>query len=416
MPNNKKKNRNKYGPSSFRQYNGNSNGISSGGGIQKSHHNSNHSNNGNYRHNNSYNNHYQHRLSNNNNRKSFFNPSVIKALEQEDEEILNEVSTNNYNNNDRRNNNNESKKNRRKVIEKLKDLGHVKSKGKFSIGETEDSIRKVLLESRPHCKLSTLPDDVFNLIVNYVQNYFTCFDSNRDALLGAYNPKVTFSLSLNMSSAVAHRPFKFDETIVRESRNLKRIVGNDDHHSERRFKLLNQGHINTLSLLLKLPSTEHEPNSFKLDNCYFTPHMVSFSLAGVFKEGKSTDKVRPLRSFYRVFVCIPDTKSQMSIINEQFMISNVTSEQYKSYFCQTEATTSSGSSNPSATTQIPASLSSQLTPQQELMIQEFSSKSNLNSEWSKHCLEYSNWNFEEAAVAFTQFKDSIPQNAYINAT
>jgi hypothetical protein len=31
------------------------------------------------------------------------------------------------------------------------------------------------------------------------------------------------------------------------------------------------------------------------------------------------------------------------------------------------------------------------------------------------CLEYANWNFEEAAKAYAQFKDSIPQDAYINA-
>jgi hypothetical protein len=37
--------------------------------------------------------------------------------------------------------------------------------------------------------------------------------------------------------------------------------------------------------------------------------MITFSLSGVFKEGKHSDKVRPLRSFHRVFVCIPDTSS-----------------------------------------------------------------------------------------------------------
>jgi hypothetical protein len=44
-------------------------------------------------------------------------------------------------------------------------------KTKFSIGDSDDSIRKALIESRPHCKLSCLPDDVFNLIINYVQKY-----------------------------------------------------------------------------------------------------------------------------------------------------------------------------------------------------------------------------------------------------
>jgi hypothetical protein len=47
-------------------------------------------------------------------------------------------------------------------------------KTKFSIGDTDDSIKKALIESRPHCKLSCLPDDVFNLIINYVQKYAIC--------------------------------------------------------------------------------------------------------------------------------------------------------------------------------------------------------------------------------------------------
>jgi hypothetical protein len=66
---------------------------------------------------------------------------------------------------------------------------------------------------------------IYNMLHKF--SYFTCFDSNREGLLGAYNSKVTFSLSLMMSSSIAHRPFKFDDNIVRESRNLKRIVGND---------------------------------------------------------------------------------------------------------------------------------------------------------------------------------------------
>lgn len=57
--------------------------------------------------------------------------------------------------------------------------------------------------------------------------------------------------------------------------------------------------------------------------------MIKFSVSGTFKEGKSTDKVRPLRSFNRVFICIPDTASPMTIINEQFTISHITNSQHK---------------------------------------------------------------------------------------
>ncbi len=59
-----------------------------------------------------------------------------------------------------------------------------------------------------------------------------------------------------------------------------------------------------------MPPTEHDPRSFKLDIDFFSPSMIKFSLSGVYKEGKPTDKVRALRSFHRVFVCIPDPASQ----------------------------------------------------------------------------------------------------------
>ncbi len=57
--------------------------------------------------------------------------------------------------------------------------------------------------------------------------------------------------------------------------------------------------------------------------------MIKFSVSGTFKEGKPADKVRPLRSFHRVFVCIPDTVSPMTIVNEQFTISQITNGQHK---------------------------------------------------------------------------------------
>jgi hypothetical protein len=85
---------------------------------------------------------------------------------------------------------------------------------------------------------------------------------------------------------------------------------------------------------------------------YSKPHMITFSVVGTFKEGKKEDKVRPIRSFERVFVCIPDANTayvfafisctprtkyhtsgsffyRMSIINEQFVIANVTNQHYK---------------------------------------------------------------------------------------
>ena len=64
-------------------------------------------------------------------------------------------------------------------------------------------------------------------VLNKQNSYFTCFDTNRQGLLGAYNQKCTFSLTLNLGNNNCYRQFKFDEHSIKENRNLKRIVGND---------------------------------------------------------------------------------------------------------------------------------------------------------------------------------------------
>ena len=39
----------------------------------------------------------------------------------------------------------------------------------MAIGETEEDEKKPLLPSTPHCKLNNMPDDVFQMVVGYVQ-------------------------------------------------------------------------------------------------------------------------------------------------------------------------------------------------------------------------------------------------------
>lgn len=378
-----------------------------GGGIQKPHSYSNNNGGGSNRNNKHF--------GNSKNRKIYFNPSIISTIEDEE---YDRNTYNNSNSNGNRNEHKKSNKDRRNMLDKFKDMG---AKPKLSIGDTDNDVKKALLESKSHCQLSNLPKDVFDLIVNYVQNYFTCFDTKRDDLLGAYNPKCTFSLALNMANNQISRHYKFDDGLLRENRNLKRIVGNEEHHREKRFRLQHTGYIDTLSVLTKMPATEHDPRSFKLDVSFFSPHMITFSLAGVFKEGKPSDKVRPLRSFHRVFVCIPDPNSQMTIVNEQFTISNITHEQYKIYYDNVpkqekisvetnQAQTTTTTVNTEAVSE-PALLG--LTGQQIQMVKDFSINSRLNLDWSKYCLEHVSWNFDEAAKAFVQFKESIPKEAFL---
>lgn len=397
MPNRNKKRNNHFYNNNNNNQNNNLNG---GGGVRKG-------NNG-YR----------------NNRKFYLNPNIISSMSDDEvttrsNERNGENGFNNRGSSERKGGNNRGKK----MVDKFKDMG--RQRPKMKLGDDDSESIKALLSSKPHCQVSNMPADVFNLIITYVQNYFTCYDTNREGLLGAYNKMCTFSLCINQGNATAYRSFKYDENVLKENRNLKRIVGNAEHHVEKRFKLQHRGYIDTLAQICKLPATEHDPRSFKLDIVYFTPTMIKYSLSGVFKEGKATDKVRPLRSFHRVFVCIPDSVSQMTIINEQFIISTLTTEQHTLYFSappedkttssmsSTDITPAATTANPSTSQPLAAPQFQGLTEQQSLMLQQFSAQSRLNHEWSKHCLEHVNWNFDEAAKAFVQFKESIPKDAYI---
>lgn len=201
------------------------------------------------------------------NRHIYINPTAIESLDDNYETEAPHSS--NYNQNNRYRSDDRGKKNR--VINRLKEMGNVKPK--LSIGDTDQEVKKTLLESKPHCQLSSVPSDVFQLIVTYIQKYFTCFDSNRESLLEAYHSKCTFSFAINLNNPEAHRSFKFDDFLYKENRNLKRISGLDETHHDKRYKLLHQGKIDTVSFLNKMPPTEHEPTSFKLDCCFFT---VSF--------------------------------------------------------------------------------------------------------------------------------------------
>lgn len=79
-----------------------------------------------------------------------------------------------------------------------------------------------------------------------------------------------------MANNQISRYYKFDDGLLRENRNLKRIVGNEEHHREKRFRLQHTGYIDTLSVLTKMPATEHDPRSFKLDVSFFSVSFLFF--------------------------------------------------------------------------------------------------------------------------------------------
>jgi hypothetical protein len=122
---------------------------------------------------------------------------------------------------------------------------------KLTIGDVNNTPVIPLVPTKSYCKPSYVPDDVFNIIVEFVKkyaliikkiysilwtrgcfflnfsSYFQYFDNNREALLEAYHKNALFSMALNLSKENVFKPFRFSTDLIRESRNLTRVPKSD---------------------------------------------------------------------------------------------------------------------------------------------------------------------------------------------
>jgi nuclear RNA export factor len=308
-------------------------------------------------------------------------------------------------------------------------VGRLVDKSKnYKIGDdgstsTLDANRKLFIPSQSHCKLSNIEQNVFELIVSFLKSYFTCFDTNRNDLLAAYHSNATFSLSLNVNSKAAHNS-KFG-SFFKGSRNLKYLTT-----AQRHFEFLHCGNIDIVAFLSKLPTTEHDHESFKLDTFLIMPNMIGFSIVGIFKEKSVNDSKSHYtnRTFQRTFICIPTDDGKMSIVNEQFTLVSLSFNQIKNInknrtksLNENEMVTDSNSrtNNEIPSTSSASSLSStlpmnNLNQEREILINRFSLASNLNMKWSRDCLEFANWDYLTAEKTFIEHKNEIPKDAFLS--
>lgn len=308
----------------------------------------------------------------------------------------------------------ERQKQSREIYSTMSAVGRLKIGPKsYKIGDTNNEEVKPLLPSQPYCKLMNMSQEIFDLVVAFMQQYFTCYDKNRDELLAAYHSKALYSISFNLKSNAStnKRAARFG-SYVRESRNLN-YVKNED----RAFEMLHRSNIDIVAWLKKMPNTDHLASSFKLDVTSFQQHMITFSMSGIFKDlVEEKGYSGSLRAFHRTFVCVPVSNSQMIIVNEQVIISNLSDQQVKTYKeelqkLRVERTSeSTGKSDPEPL------MNSQfgcIVDEKQEMIKKFSETTNVNLKWSKDILEFSNWNFEEARLNFVNYRNDIPADAWL---
>lgn len=248
----------------------------------------------------------------------------------------------------------------------------------------------------PPCKGSYFGDETLkNLVLHFLQQYYAIYDSgDRQGLLDAYHDGACCSLSIPFTP---HNPARSNlAEYFKDSRNVKKLKD-----PTLRFRLLKHTRLNVVAFLNELPKTQHDINSFVVDISAQTSTLMCFSVNGVFKEvdGKSRDT---LRAFTRTFIVVPANNSGLCIVNDELFVRNASPDEIQRAFAMPAPTPSSSP--------VPT-----LSPEQQEMLQAFSTQSGMNLEWSQKCLQDNNWDYTRSAQAFTllKAKDKIPEVAFM---
>ncbi|XP_075154677.1 nuclear RNA export factor small bristles isoform X2 [Haematobia irritans] len=268
-----------------------------------------------------------------------------------------------------------------------------------------------------------------DIIRQFLEQYFMIFDSdNRQPLLDAYHEQAMMSISVPPASQAGrlHAFWKYN-------RNFRRLVNNEDTSRLRQLKV---GRLPVVSTLAEWPKTQHDPQSFTVDLTLFTPKLISFTVAGLFKEFESNSSTNgEVRYFQRQYVIVP-AGGGFCIRNEMIFVTSATGSQARTFLkppsvqaagtAATLPSTAAGSLQNRLQMQQPSTSAAALMPTASIptqpddatkmqMVQAMTAQSNMNLEWSRKCLEETNWDYNHAAFVFDKLhkEGKIPPEAFI---
>lgn len=253
-----------------------------------------------------------------------------------------------------------------------------------------------------------------NQICIFLQQYFNFYDSdsNRSNLMGAYHDKAIFSLTANYNKYSSNKQASLNEYFSL-SRNLK------EGQRQNNMDKVMVGRESIISLLMKLPSSQHDMKSLLVDTKYICPTMLLISINGVFKERKSKSHSLSMRTFSKVLITVPNGPG-IAIINEMLNISCLPSDQTKKYFNENNELSSSGADiKPLINDAVNnTAMSNGITPNSEIMqamVKQLSAITRMNETYSQMCLSENNWDYQLAMQKFTVLhqSNSIPQEAFL---
>ncbi|KAG8954423.1 nuclear mRNA export, poly(A)+RNA binding protein [Tulasnella sp. 424] len=306
-----------------------------------------------------------------------------------------------------------------------------------------------------------MQDGVQETTTAFLVKYFTLFDQNRAALVDAYSPNATFSVSINTAVPARARISRFFLELPHQkqlnweawtplSRNLTRIKNTGDVASHRLFKSPED----IVKALHRVPQTKHDiangGNTF-LAESWIVSSVLTLDTLLVTVHGQFTElPAQGQRSFDRTFIlapAAPDSKARQNgwevvIISEQLHVRNYSSHDAWApgpITVQTEedekptapapapapvpapvpvpvgtAAPPTQAPQPTPVTSEPApdAILAALPDYQRNLIAEFQRVTGLNVIWSGRCLEGNQWNPEAALVNFHELKPQIPPEAF----
>lgn len=146
--------------------------------------------------------------------------------------------------------------------------------------------------------------------------------------------------------------------------------------------------------------------------------MILLTVTGLFKERRPDKNAEYVRSFQRSLVIVPNNNG-FCIRNELLHINNASVLQEKCFMNPAQLNANQMPVQPNmlptnsmAAGPVPGAPNDVLKMQ---MVQAMSQHSNMNIDWSRKCLEETNWDFNKAGLIFTELhqQNKIPPEAFV---
>lgn len=159
-----------------------------------------------------------------------------------------------------------------------------------------------------------------DIVRQFLEQYFLILDSlNRAPLADAYHADALLSVTIPPAGQAGRI-----ESIWKNNRNFLRVVPDPESYRSKQLKV---GRNSIVGFLCDFPKTAHNLQTFAVDMCLCTPKILSFNVAGLFKELDGSE-TKPIRYFHRQFIIVPNG-SGFCIKNELLLVTSGTGPQLK---------------------------------------------------------------------------------------